>query len=66
MSTKLVSAVAMASAFMFAACSAQRPVLYPNAHLKRVGSSAAEFRPFVANAIRRMGEIVRIAGVEPQ
>lgn len=42
MSTKLLSAVAMASAFFFAACSAQRPVLYPNAHLKRVGSSAAE------------------------
>ena len=34
--------------------------------LNVVGSSAAEFRPFVANAIRRMGEIVRIAGVEPQ
>ena len=34
--------------------------------LNVVGSSAEEFRPFVANAIRRMGEIVRIAGVEPQ
>lgn len=32
----------MASAFMFAGCSAQRPVLYPNAHFKRVGSSAPE------------------------
>jgi outer membrane lipoprotein SlyB len=42
MSTKLLSAVAMGSAFFFAACSAQRPVLYPNAHLKGVGSSAAE------------------------
>ena len=34
--------------------------------LNPVGSTAAEFRPFVANAIRRMGEIVRTAGVEPQ
>ena len=34
--------------------------------LNVVGSPAAEFRPFVANAIRRMGEIVRIAGVEAQ
>jgi tripartite-type tricarboxylate transporter receptor subunit TctC len=34
--------------------------------LNVVGSTAAEFRPFVATAIRRMGEIVRIAGVEAQ
>jgi len=34
--------------------------------LNVVGSTAAEFRPFVATAIRRMGEIVRIADVEPQ
>lgn len=34
--------------------------------LNVVGSTSAEFRPFVAGAIRRMGEIVRIAGVEAQ
>ena len=34
--------------------------------LNVVGSTSAEFRPFVASAIRRMGEIVRIAGVEAQ
>ena len=34
--------------------------------LNVVGSTSAEFRPFVADAIRRMGEVVRIAGVEPQ
>ena len=30
------------------------------------GSSAAEFTPFVATAIKRMGEAARIAGVEPE
>ena len=30
------------------------------------GGSAAEFTPFVANAIKRMGEAARIAGVEPE
>ena len=34
--------------------------------LNVVGSTAAEFRPFVTTAIKRMGEIVRIAGVESQ
>jgi tripartite-type tricarboxylate transporter receptor subunit TctC len=34
--------------------------------LNVVGSTTAEFRPFVAGAIQRMGEIVRIAGVESQ
>jgi tripartite-type tricarboxylate transporter receptor subunit TctC len=34
--------------------------------LNVVGSTAAEFRPFVADAIKRMAEIVRIAGVEAQ
>ena len=34
--------------------------------LNVVGSTAAEFRPFVSGAIKRMGEIVRIAGVESQ
>jgi tripartite-type tricarboxylate transporter receptor subunit TctC len=34
--------------------------------LNVVGSTAAEFGPFVSGAIKRMGEIVRIAGVESQ
>jgi tripartite-type tricarboxylate transporter receptor subunit TctC len=34
--------------------------------LNVVGSTSAEFRPFVVTAIKRMGEIVRIAGVEAQ
>jgi hypothetical protein len=42
MSTKLLCTAVVASGFLFAACSMQRPVLYPNAQLKRVGSSAAE------------------------
>ena len=34
--------------------------------LNPVGDSSAEFRPFVANAIKRMAEAVRIAGIEPE
>jgi tripartite-type tricarboxylate transporter receptor subunit TctC len=34
--------------------------------LNPIGGPAAEFKPFVANAIRRMGEAARIAGVEPE
>jgi len=31
-----------------------------------VGNSSAEFRPFVAHAVRRLGEIVRLAGVQAE
>ena len=31
-----------------------------------VGSSSAEFRPFVAKAVQRLGEIVRLAGIQPE
>jgi tripartite-type tricarboxylate transporter receptor subunit TctC len=34
--------------------------------LNPIGGSSAEFTPFVANAIKRMGEAARIAGVEPE
>ena len=34
--------------------------------LNPVGGSAAEFTPFVANAIKRMGEAARVAGIEPE
>ena len=34
--------------------------------LNPIGGSSAEFRPFVANSIKRMGEAVRIAGIEPE
>lgn len=34
--------------------------------LNPVGDSSAEFKPFVANAIKRMAEAVRIAGIEPE
>jgi tripartite-type tricarboxylate transporter receptor subunit TctC len=34
--------------------------------LNPVGNSAAEFAPFVANSIKRMGEAARIAGIEPE
>ena len=34
--------------------------------LNPIGSSSAEFGPFVANAIKRMSEAARIAGVEPE
>jgi tripartite-type tricarboxylate transporter receptor subunit TctC len=31
-----------------------------------VGNSSAEFRPFVANAIKKLGEIVKLAGIQPE
>ncbi len=34
--------------------------------LNPIGGPAAEFKPFVATAIRRMGEAARVAGVEPE
>lgn len=34
--------------------------------LNPIGGPSAEFTPFVANAIKRMGEAARIAGVEPE
>ena len=34
--------------------------------LNPVGDSPAEFTPFVATAIKRMGEAARIAGIEPE
>jgi tripartite-type tricarboxylate transporter receptor subunit TctC len=34
--------------------------------LNPIGGPSAEFKPFVANAIKRMGEAARIAGVEPE
>ncbi len=34
--------------------------------LNPVGGSSAEFTPFVANAIKRMGEAARVAGIEPE
>ncbi len=34
--------------------------------LNPIGGPSAEFKPFVATAIRRMGEAARIAGVEPE
>ncbi|MDB5809842.1 MAG: hypothetical protein JWN94_1964 [Betaproteobacteria bacterium] len=34
--------------------------------LNPVGDSSAEFAPFVANSIKRMGEAARIAGIEPE
>jgi tripartite-type tricarboxylate transporter receptor subunit TctC len=34
--------------------------------LNPIGSSSAEFTPFVATSIKRMGEAARIAGIEPE
>ena len=34
--------------------------------LNPIGSSAAEFQPFVANAVKRFGEAVRAAGIQPE
>ena len=31
-----------------------------------VGNSSAEFKPFVANAVKRLGEIVKLAGIQPE
>jgi len=34
--------------------------------LSPVGGSSAEFRTFVVDAIKRMGEAARVAGIEPE
>jgi tripartite-type tricarboxylate transporter receptor subunit TctC len=34
--------------------------------LYTVGSTSAEFRKFVANSIKQLGEIARIAGIKPE
>ena len=34
--------------------------------LEPVGNTSAEFKPFVEAAIKRFGELVRLAGVEPE
>ena len=34
--------------------------------LKPVGTTAAEFRPFIVNSIKRFGEAARLAGIEPE
>jgi tripartite-type tricarboxylate transporter receptor subunit TctC len=34
--------------------------------LNPIGGPSAEFKPFVANAIKRMAEAARIGGVEPE
>ncbi len=39
---------------------------YARVELKPVGSSAAEFRALLADAIKKLGEIVRIAGIQPE
>ena len=39
---------------------------YARVELKPVGSSAAEFRVMLAEAIKKLGEIVRIAGIQPE
>jgi tripartite-type tricarboxylate transporter receptor subunit TctC len=39
---------------------------FVNLGLYTVGSTSADFRPFVANSIKRLGEIARIAGIEPE
>jgi tripartite-type tricarboxylate transporter receptor subunit TctC len=39
---------------------------YARVELKPVGSSAAEFRALLVDAIRKLGEIVRIAGIQPE
>ena len=31
-----------------------------------VGNSSAEFRPFVADAVQKLGEIVKLAGIQPE
>ena len=31
-----------------------------------VGNSSAEFRPFVAESVRRLGEIAKLAGIQPE
>ena len=39
---------------------------YARVELKPVGSSAAEFRAMLGEAIKKLGEIVRIAGIQPE
>jgi tripartite-type tricarboxylate transporter receptor subunit TctC len=39
---------------------------YARVELKPVGSSAAEFRVMLAEAIKKLGEIVKIAGIQPE
>jgi tripartite-type tricarboxylate transporter receptor subunit TctC len=34
--------------------------------LRPVGSTSAEFRPFFANAVKKFGEMVRLAGIQPE
>jgi len=34
--------------------------------LNPIGNSSADFRPFVANAVKRMAEVARVAGIEPE
>ena len=34
--------------------------------LNPIGDGSAEFKPFVENAVKRMGEAARVAGVEPE
>ena len=34
--------------------------------LYAVGNSSAEFRPFVANAVKKLGEIAKLAGIQPE
>jgi len=39
---------------------------YAKVELKPVGSSAAEFRALLVDSIKKLGEIVRIAGIQPE
>ena len=39
---------------------------FSRVELKPVGSSAAEFRALLVDAIKKLGEIVRIAGIQPE
>lgn len=34
--------------------------------LNAIGGGSAEFRPFIANSMRRFGEAVRLAGIQPE
>ena len=46
--------------------SPETKALYDKIGLYTVGNSAAEFGPFVATAVKRMGEIVKLAGIQPE
>ena len=39
---------------------------FSRVELKAVGSSAAEFRALLVDAVKKLGEIVRIAGIQPE